>query len=289
MTVALHRRLDAACRIAERAAALALRLRPATGAASGTLKSACPPVSQESGDGQGAPRQDVTRQDVARQDVAGQDWLTEADGAVEALLSEALLDAFPEDGFQGEEAGARRDGRLRWVVDPIDGTANYARGGARWCVSVGLLEGATPLLGVLAAPACGEVFAAVAGGGATLNGAAIRAAATTRLDRATIECGWSPAVRRADYLALAARVMGTGALLRAGGSGALGLADVACGRLDGYVERHIHLWDLAAALAILAEAGAVEHGFMASGGPRDGGPILAAAPGIAVALRAAAA
>src|SRR3978361_2457343 len=81
-----------------------------------------------------------------------QDWVTEADGAVERFLSDELAAAFPSDGFQGEEGGISRGGSLRWVVDPIDGTANFARGAGRFCVSLACLEGDTPLIGVLGAP-----------------------------------------------------------------------------------------------------------------------------------------
>ena len=194
-----------------------------------------------------------------------------------------MQSSFPQDGFQGEEGGTARSGALRWVVDPIDGTSNYARGGARWCVSLGLLDGDTPVLGVLAAPALNETFAARQGGGATLNGVPIHAAATTRLDRAIIEAGWSPRVDNAAWQALCARLQASGAMLRNGGSGALGLADVAAGRLDGYAELHINLWDCAAALTVLAEAGAVVTGFLPHG-LQGGAPILAAAPGLATDL-----
>jgi len=254
---ALETRLSAALALAAQAGALAMQMRPPPGAAQATLKGA-------------------------------QDWLTAADGAVEHMLSEALLAAFPQDGFQGEEGGTARPGTLRWVVDPIDGTSNYARGAARWCVSLGLLDGDVPVLGVLAAPALNETFAARHGGGATLNGAPIHAAATTRLDRAIIEVGWSPRVDDAAWQALCARLQASGAMLRNGGSGALGLADAAAGRLDGYAELHINLWDCAAALALLAEAGAVVSGFL-PGGVQGGAPILAAAPGLADTLAAVAA
>jgi myo-inositol-1(or 4)-monophosphatase len=191
---------------------------------------------------------------------------------------------FPEDGFQGEEGGIARAGALRWVADPIDGTANYVRGSPRFCVSLALLRGATPLIGVLVAPALGEIFAAMQGGGATLNGMPIRAADTTQLDQALIELGYSARIPFADFLALAAKVGATGAMPRDGGSGALGLADVAAGRTDGYVELSINLWDCAAALAILKEAGAACSDFIAAGGDRGPAPILASAPGIAPAL-----
>ncbi|HEY2133718.1 MAG TPA: inositol monophosphatase family protein [Acetobacteraceae bacterium] len=253
---ALQRRLDVAVKLAEKAGQLALRLRPPPGAPVATLKGA-------------------------------QDWLTEADGAVEAFLSDALAAAFPEDGFEGEESGRGREGALRWVVDPIDGTANYARGGSRFCVSLGLIEDRTALLGVLVAPALGEVFAARQGGGATLNNALIRAATTTDLSRATVECGWSPRLPNAPYFRLVENIMAQGATLRAGGSGAMGLADVAAGRVDAYVELHINLWDVAAALAILSAASAVVSPFLEGDGLTKGNAIMAAAPGIAEALQAA--
>jgi myo-inositol-1(or 4)-monophosphatase len=118
---ALAARFETAVRLATEAGALALRMRPPAGAAIATLKGA-------------------------------QDWLTEADGAVERLLSERLAAEWPDDGFQGEEGGEVRSGTLRWVVDPIDGTANFMRGAPRFCVSLGCLEGETPVIGVIVAP-----------------------------------------------------------------------------------------------------------------------------------------
>lgn len=250
---ALEARFAAALELATEAGALALRMRATPGAATATLKGA-------------------------------QDWLTEADGAVERFLSERLATLFPADGFQGEEGGKARGGNLRWVVDPIDGTSNYARGRPRFCVSLALLEDRTPLIGVLVAPAMGETFAARLEGGATLNGAAIRAAATTKLSRALVEVGWSHRRPAAAFTALMQRVIEAGAAPRASGSGALGLADVAAGRSDAYVELHINLWDVAAALVLLREAGAHVSPFLDGDGPERGNPILACAPGIAAEL-----
>ena len=255
MSNALDRRLETATSLAAAAGRLALSLAPPPGAAMASMK-------------------------------GHQDWLTEADGAVEAFLKRELLAAFPTDGFQGEESGMGQAGQLTWVVDPIDGTSNFARGAPRWCVSVGLIEGRQVLAGVLVAPALGETFAARHGVGATLNGAAIRASATTDLARGVVECGWSPRRSNAAFHTLSQGVMAAGAMLRAGGSGALGLADVAAGRIDGYIELHINLWDVAAALCILAEAGADVSPFLEGGGLVDGNPIRAAAPGVAEALRA---
>jgi myo-inositol-1(or 4)-monophosphatase len=255
---ALERRFAVAQEACAKAAALALSMQPPPGTGAGTLKGA-------------------------------QDWLTEADGAVERFLSDAMRDAFPEDGFQGEEEGSARGGTLRWVVDPIDGTSNFAHGGARWTVSLGLIGEGRALAGVLVAPRLGDTYAACAGSGATLNGQPIRAAGTTALSRAMVECGWSPRRHTPDYIALCGRVMAAGAMMRAGGSGALGLAETAAGRLDAYVELHINLWDVAAALCVLSEAGATVNDFLAGDGMTRGAPILAAAPGIAEALHGVAA
>ncbi len=249
MSGALVRRFEAACDLARDAGALARRLQTAPGRPVGTLKGA-------------------------------QDWLTEADGAVESFLAGRLADLFPGDGFLGEE-GARVDagsGRLRWIVDPIDGTSNYARGGERWCVSIGLFEGDAPMLGVLDAPAVGEQFRAMRGAGATLNGRAIAHSGCADLAAAMIEFGWSPRSDRSVYSASAKGLLETGAMPRAGGSGALGLADVACGRIDGFIELHIQLWDVAGALSLLVETGcAVDH----RGFP---GSIVAAPPSLGLDL-----
>jgi myo-inositol-1(or 4)-monophosphatase len=213
-----------------------------------------------------------------------QDWVTQADGAVERFLSERLAAAFPSDGFQGEEGGVARGGTLRWVADPIDGTANYKRGSRRYCVSLACVEDRTPLLGVIVAPALEETYIARRGGGALLNGAPLHAADTTRLDRAIVEVGWSRRRPNADYLALCGKLLAQGTSLRQGGSGTLGLADVAAARSDAYLELHINLWDVAAALVVLGEAGAAVNDFLAGDGPTAGNPILACAPGLAPAL-----
>lgn len=252
MTEPLQPRLDAAMDLAVRAGEIAMEMRPPPGSARAVLK-------------------------------GPQNWVTEADGAIERFLSEELAAAFPADGFQGEEAGIARTGGLRWVLDPIDGTANYARGGARFCISLACMQRDTPLIGVIAAPALHETIWAWRGGGAWRNGEAIRAAETTKVDQAIMEVGWSPRRPNRDYLKACARILADGASLRHGGSGALGLADVAIGRQDAYAELHINLWDVAAALVILREAGARVSNFLAGNGVTEGNPIVACAPGLAAA------
>jgi myo-inositol-1(or 4)-monophosphatase len=250
VTDPLQTRLETAQRLAEQASAMAMAMRPAPGSGHAILK-------------------------------GPQDWVTEADTAVERFLSAALAEAFPADGFQGEEGGISRGGTLRWVVDPIDGTSNYARGAARFCVSVGCLEGNTPLLGIVVAPALRETITARLGHGATLNQQPIRAAETKVPSQAIMEVGWSRRRPNADYLKLCERVLAGGSSLRHGGSGTLGLVDVAIGRQDGYAELHINVWDVAAALVILREAGAKLSDFLGGDGAPEGNAILACAPALA--------
>ena len=247
MTDSLAARFDTAQRLAMRAGEMAMTMRPPSGAPQAVLK-------------------------------GPQDWVTEADGAVERFLSAELATAFPRDGFQGEEGGISRGGTLRWVVDPIDGTSNYARGSARFCVSVACMEGDTPLIGVIHAPALGETGSGRLGQGAWLNGKPIQAARTADPRQAIMEVGWSRRRPNADYLRICEQVLAGGASLRQGGSGALGLADVAAGRVDGYAELHINLWDVAAALVILREAGAKVSDFLAGDGAASGNPIVACGP-----------
>lgn len=249
-------RFEAARSIVRDAADLAMAMRPPPGGPSGRQKSA-------------------------------QDWLTEADGAVEAMISERIGALFPEDGFQGEEAGRTRTGRLRWVVDPIDGTSNYARGRSRWCVSLGLMDGDQPVAGIIHAPALNEIYTAVRGHGAFLNGQPIQASPVTDTRSAMVEMGWSNKVPDGVYAAKMAAILELGAMPRSGGSGALALADVACGRQEGYLEMVINLWDVAAALVMLEETGARFSPFLRDGGLDGGITLLAAAPGIADDLAAA--
>ncbi len=212
-----------------------------------------------------------------------QDWLTEADGAVEGLMRRRIGEMYPGDGFLGEEGGGSNAERL-WIVDPIDGTANFARGDLAWCISIGYVERGVPQLGVIKAPVLNEVFAAECGRGATRNGVPIRRAATTDLKAAAIEIGWSSRLPIADYVRLVDSVMNRGASVKRSASGALGLCWVACGRTDAYLELHINSWDVAAGVVIAGEAGCVVNDFFAGDGLQMGNPILCAVPAFAADL-----
>ena len=214
-----------------------------------------------------------------------QDWLTVADGKVEALFRERIAELFPGDGVLGEEQGGG-DAECLWIIDPIDGTANFAHGDRQWCISIGYLEKGVPEFGIIFAPAMDEMYLGRRGHGATMNGKALKPADTTDMARATLEIGWSNRRPLDNYFALVRSAYGLGANVKRGASGALGIVHVALGRTDGYVEVHINAWDVAAGVVIAQEAGAYINDFFAHPNAlKDGNPILCAAPGIASALR----
>lgn len=209
-----------------------------------------------------------------------QDWLTVADGTVEKEFRAMIAEAFPGDAVMGEEQGGGASERL-WIIDPIDGTSNFARGDRQWCISIGFVLNGVPELGLIYAPAIGEMWLARRGHGATLNGQPIRAATTTDLRRSTVECGWSTRRPLEDYLGIVTRLFGAGSSVKRSASGALGVAHVANGRTDGYVETHINSWDVAAGLVIAAEAGCRTNAFCSGNWVAEGNPILVVTPGVA--------
>ncbi|MBM3504201.1 MAG: inositol monophosphatase [Alphaproteobacteria bacterium] len=215
-----------------------------------------------------------------------QDYLTEADAQVEELVAARLGRAFPGDSFLGEEGGGSI-GQRTWVVDPIDGTANFARGIPHFCVSIALVEGGEIALGAIVQPLTGETYAAERGRGATLNHRAINVSPIADLRQSTIELGWSTRRPLSDYVAMLGRVVATGAGTMRMGSGALGLAYVAAGRTDGYAELHINSWDSLAGILLVREAGGWTNDFLADDGLSEGNPILACTPALQDALQAA--
>jgi myo-inositol-1(or 4)-monophosphatase len=222
------------------------------------------------------------------------DEVTAMDREVERFVRAAIERAFPHDAVLGEEDGASTDvasaDRHVWIIDPIDGTANYARGIAHYCVSVGVVRGSVPQLAAIHDPSHGRLYWAARGHGAWLDeaGSARKLAVSPvdALSRATVECGWSLRRPQADYVALVDRTLAAGCAIRRAGSGALGLADVAAGRTEGYVELHINSWDCAAGLLLVQEAGGRVNDFFAGDGLLAGNPILATNAALADTLSA---
>lgn len=214
-----------------------------------------------------------------------QDYLTATDGEVEKLVRERLLSAFPGDTFLGEEDGGQVSD-CTWVVDPIDGTSNFARGIPYFCVSIAFVLKGVASIGVIYQPMSDELFAAAKGMGATLNGEPMKVSTTASLDRSLIEVGRAARQPQADYLAMLEKVMNAGMMIRGAGSGSLALANVASGRVDGLYEIHMYSWDALAGVVLVEEAGGRVNDFLAGDGLLKGNTIFAAAPGIAGELAA---
>jgi myo-inositol-1(or 4)-monophosphatase len=215
------------------------------------------------------------------------DVLTQADIAVEQHIRQAVASAFPGDHVVGEEMGGQSDVAADadfWLVDPIDGTANYATDIPRWCVSIAYLQSGKPAIGVLFDPVINRMYAASLGGGAHQNGQLLRARSTAALKGATVELGWSARLGYKEYLEKADALMAAGSAFVRRGSGALGLADVAAGRVDGYAELHINAWDCAAGVLLVTEAGGRCNDFFTPEGIRSGGLLVASTEGMYTAL-----
>ncbi|SAL28675.1 inositol monophosphatase family protein [Caballeronia telluris] len=215
-----------------------------------------------------------------------QDYLTETDGEVERLIAGRLAEAFPDDAFFGEESGGSF-GRDVWIVDPIDGTADFARGVPYFCVSIAFVRDGRAEIGVLYDPMLDELFAAQRGKGATLNGQAIKVSPIDDIRQSVVELGWSSRVAFERYAALMQRVNDLGAGIKRRGSGALGLAYVAMGRQDAYCELHINSWDAAAAVLIVEEAGGWVNDFLTEECLAKGNRVIACTPKLRAVLEKA--
>ena len=186
-------------------------------------------------------------------------FVTAADRRAEEILREELEHARPGYGFLGEESGAHEgtDKTHRWIVDPLDGTSNFLHGIPHFAISVALEREGTIVAGLVYNPANEELFTAERGKGAFLNDARLRVAARKRLADAVISCGLPHlgrgdlALSRKEIAAVQEKVAG----LRRFGAAALDLAWLAAGRFDGYWERNLSPWDVAAGLILVREAG----------------------------------
>jgi len=210
------------------------------------------------------------------------DFLSQADVAAETCLRTILLGARPEDGWLGEETGETGPARRRWIVDPLDGTTNFLRGIPHWAVSVALEVEGLRRIGVVHDPVKGETFAARLGGGATLNGRPIRVAQTRDLSAALFGTGipFGAMNHIDDHAADIARLVPHCAGVRRMGAAALDLAYVAAGRLDGFWERRLRPWDIAAGLVLLHEAGAQTAALDKGDRPEASGTVLTATPAL---------
>lgn len=187
-----------------------------------------------------------------------------ADKRAEQMLYDDLTKARPGYGFLGEEGGTREgtDKSNTWIVDPLDGTTNFLHGIPQFAISIGLQREGVIVAGVIYNPANDELYIAERGKGAFLNEQRLRVAGRKQLNECVVACGL-PHIGRGDHelsrremAEMQNRVAG----LRRFGAASLDLAFVAAGRLDGYWERNLQPWDIAAGLIMVREAGGVVSG-----------------------------
>jgi myo-inositol-1(or 4)-monophosphatase len=212
------------------------------------------------------------------------DFVSRADIAAEAIIREALTTARPNYGWLGEESAEEpgKDPTRRWIVDPLDGTSNFLHGLPHWAVSIALEHKGEIVSGVVYDPAKDEMFVAEKGTGAWLNDTRLRVSNRHRM----IECLFAtglPFGGRHDLpetLRDLARVLPATAGVRRWGAAALDLAYVAAGRFDGFWERELHAWDIAAGLILIREAGGFVEPISGPGNSLEQGTVIAANPEI---------
>lgn len=186
--------------------------------------------------------------------------VTEADLASEALIMERIRSHYPKHSILAEESGEAvvvgGDTNWKWIIDPLDGTTNYAHGYPCFCVTLALEHDDEVAVGVTFDPTRDELFAAEKGRGATLNGKPIRVSATENLGDSLIVTGFPYDFKRKDDFArhLTAFLMQSRGVRR-DGSAAIDMAYVACGRFDGFWEEGLNAWDMAAGKLLIEEAG----------------------------------
>jgi myo-inositol-1(or 4)-monophosphatase len=216
-----------------------------------------------------------------------QDLVSEADRNVETFVRKAILEAYPEDGIVGEEhAPTKGASGFDWVIDPIDGTANFVNAIAAWTVVIAIVRDGVAQAGVIHEPSQDETFHARRGGGAFVNGRPLRVSRSISLSQGSLGTGFSNRREARNIVRLIDLLIDEGGVFFRNASGALMLAYVAAGRLLGYVEEHMNAWDCLAGLLLVEEAG----GRIVKPDPQtvleQGTVVVAGAPGVFDAVKA---
>jgi myo-inositol-1(or 4)-monophosphatase len=208
------------------------------------------------------------------------DFVSKADLSAEKILKDELRGARPTYGWLGEESGAEdgEDPTRRWIVDPLDGTTNFLHGMPHWAVSVALEHKGEVVAGVIFDPAKDEMFIAEKGQGAWLNQSRLRVSGRRAMIEAVFATGLPFGGRShlPETLQDLARILPGCAGVRRWGAAALDLAYVAAGRYDGFWERRLNTWDIAAGLLIIREAGGFVEAITPGDDPLASGDVVAA-------------
>lgn len=210
-------------------------------------------------------------------------FVTDVDQASEQAIVETLLKAYPDHAILGEESGPSAnlndDSEYVWIIDPIDGTTNFLHGYPNFCISIALQQRGVVTQAVIYDPVRNDLFTASKGGGSYLNDKRIRVRNPDRINKALIGSGHGAEPRDlAEYLrmyeVMAPRCHG----IRASGSAALELANVAAGRIDGFFEKGLKIWDIAAGALLVREAGGIVGAFSGESADLNQGDIMAGGP-----------
>lgn len=206
-----------------------------------------------------------------------QDVVSMADREVETFIKSRIAEAFPEDGFLGEESGTTdANNPVLWVVDPIDGTSCFLNGLHTWCLSLAIVVDGEPVTGVVYDPNHHELFHAHKGEGAWLNDRPIQPHSASTVADGVMGVGTSHRVSSADFLPFLDALLQHGGMFIRNGSGALMSAWAAAGRLIGYYEPHMNPWDGLPGLVLMREAGGATNDYLADEGIARGNPVLLA-------------
>ena len=222
---------------------------------------------------------DISALDIQAKGV--QDMVSNADLEVEIFVRAKIAKLFPEDGIVGEEHGnvASKSG-WTWVIDPIDGTANFVSGIPQWCVILACVKDDRTQAGVIYEPCANEMFWGEIGKGAFLNDLKLNIARTSGLNQGSVGVGMNG--RTATHMAadLIAELSRRGGIFFRNASGGLMLSYVAAGRLIGYTEPHMNAWDCLAGQLLIAEAGGRVEDQSAQAMMENGGRVIAGSPDI---------
>lgn len=210
-----------------------------------------------------------------------QDLVSEADRDVETLVRAALAEAYPDDGIVGEEHGrlAGTSG-YTWVIDPIDGTANFVAGIPQWCVVIACVKDGETVIGITYDPVAREMFHAEKGSGTFVNGRLVKVSSSDSLGRGSVGVGFSGRSHACGAVQVIDMLVAKGGVFFRNASGGLMLAYVASGRLIGYCEAHMNAWDCLAGLLMIEEAGGFAVAYDAEAALTAGVRVIAGGKGI---------
>ena len=223
----------------------------------------------------------VARIDTLKVDEKGRnDFVSEVDRLAEEVIVTTLRRSYPNHAILAEESGSSGDSEFQWIIDPLDGTTNFLHGYPHYCVSIALRHRGTLEQAVIFDPLRQELFTATRGAGAQLDGKRIRVSNRTSLNGALLGTGFPfREVSNLDpYLSTLGALMPLAAGIRRGGSAALDLAYVAAGRFDGFWEFGLSVWDVAAGVLLVREAGGMVTDIKGGEAYLTNGDILAGTP-----------